>query len=73
MLELQKRLNEAREQINLIPGEKLIKFCYEIILNGFQISGIDQSKPHQIEQLENLNKQLVLKQELINKYKQCNF
>jgi len=54
ILELQKRINEAREQVKVIPG-------------------IDQSKPQQLEHLENLKKQLVLKQELINKYRQYNF
>ncbi|XP_070498167.1 mediator of RNA polymerase II transcription subunit 9 [Chironomus tepperi] len=37
------------------------------------IPGIDQSKSQQLEHLESLKKQLVSKQELINKYKQYNF
>lgn len=37
------------------------------------VLGIDQSKPQQLEHLDNLKKQLVLKQELINKYRQYNF
>lgn len=71
--ELQKRLNEAREQVKLIPGEQNFS-TYEIIFaETFSLLGIDQSKEQQLEHLDNLKKQLVLKQELINKYKQYNF
>lgn len=54
VLELQKKLDEARLQVKAIPG-------------------IDQSKSQQLEHLENLKKQLALKQELINKYKKYSF
>ncbi|CAO1421434.1 unnamed protein product [Diamesa hyperborea] len=50
IVELQKRLEAAREEVRQLPG-------------------IDESKNSQLERLENLKKQLKIKQELINKYK----
>jgi len=72
VLELQKRLNEAREYVKEIPGLSF-QFDYEIFIYVAGIPGIDQSKAQQLEHLENLKKQLILKQELINKHKQYNF
>lgn len=55
-----------------------MRICEELIfvmkhVNLIIFLGIDQSKAQQLEHLENLKKQLLLKQELINKYKQYNF
>jgi hypothetical protein len=84
ILEFQKRLDEARTLVKAIPGKNRLIFDFVISLESFfRISlikvypivflGIDQSKSQQLEHLESLKKQLVSKQELINKYKQYNF
>lgn len=54
VLELQKQLEIARNQIKSLPG-------------------IDLNKEDQLQKLENLRNQLVLKQDLIKKYKDIHF
>ncbi|XP_063702332.1 mediator of RNA polymerase II transcription subunit 9 [Culicoides brevitarsis] len=54
VLELQKQLEVARNQIKALPG-------------------IDLNKEDQLQKLENLRNQLVLKQDLIKKYKDIQF
>uniref|UniRef100_A0A336MKX5 Mediator of RNA polymerase II transcription subunit 9 n=1 Tax=Culicoides sonorensis TaxID=179676 RepID=A0A336MKX5_CULSO len=54
VLELQKQLEIARNQIKALPG-------------------IDLNKEDQLQKLENLRNQLVLKQDLIKKYKDIQF
>lgn len=54
ILELQKRLDIARQQIRQLPG-------------------INYNKEEQLQRLETLRNQLVLKQKLIKKYKHAQF
>lgn len=54
ILELQKRLENARQQIRQLPG-------------------ISYNKEEQLQRLETLRNQLVLKQNLIKKYKHTKF
>lgn len=54
VLELQKRLDTARQTIRQLPG-------------------IQFNKEEQLERLETLRNQLVLKQQLIKKYKHTQF
>ncbi|KAL0266363.1 UNVERIFIED_CONTAM: hypothetical protein PYX00_008930 [Menopon gallinae] len=55
ILELEKKLNQAREQINRLPG-------------------IELSQEEQLKQVDSLRKQVALKRQLLNKYRNlCSF
>lgn len=54
VLELQKRIESARNQIRQLPG-------------------IDYNKEEQLQRLKTLRNQLVLKQQLIKKYKNTQY